>query len=198
MRTVDPARHLARRNQILASAATAFADRGYDNTTVKDLCAAAGVGSGTLFHYFADKRAVFHALLEEDRDTTIADLRQIIDPDPATRLWLVVERLNADLKDPAAGQFMLAILGQAMVDPQIAEILGPVDKVAEEILRKCVAELIAADQVSGWEPSAAATWIRSIVDGTYLRCAEDGFDAVGEAAIQRQVISRMLGLETPE
>ncbi len=66
MRMVDPERHAARRTQILEGAATAFAQKGYDNTTVKHVYTAAGVGSGTLFHYFADKRAIFHGVLEAD------------------------------------------------------------------------------------------------------------------------------------
>ena len=37
MRKVDPERHAARRAQILDGAAIAFAQKGYDNTTVKDV-----------------------------------------------------------------------------------------------------------------------------------------------------------------
>jgi len=195
MRTVDPVRHAARRRHILEGAAVAFAERGFDNTTVKDLCSAAGVGSGTLFHYFADKRAVFHALLDLDRDTTVADLRAIAHDDPAQRLWAVVDRLTEDLSDPAAGAFMLAILGQLTTDPRVGEILGEIDRVAEEILRDTMEDLLTNGGATGWDAADAATWIRSIVDGLYLRCADDGFDPAAEQARLRLVLTRMLGLD---
>ena len=85
MRMVDPERHAARRTQILEGAATAFAQKGYDNTTVKHVYTAAGVGSGTLFHYFADKRAIFHGVLE-------ADLAAIDVTDARAGMWAVIDR----------------------------------------------------------------------------------------------------------
>ncbi len=196
MRTVDPERHAARRRQILDGAAMAFAHRGFDNTTVKDLCASAGVGSGTLFHYFVDKRAVFHAILEDDRDRTIADLGAITVADPDERLWSIVERLTTDLRDPAAGPMMLAILGQLTVDPRVGEILGETDTAAEAALGAAVAVLAERGEVDGWTPKEAATWIRSIIDGLHLRCADDGFAPDAEIARLHFVIAQMLGLRS--
>jgi AcrR family transcriptional regulator len=54
-----------RRAQILAHARRVFAGRGYHATNVADLCEAAGIGRGTLYQYFDNKRQVFFAVVEE-------------------------------------------------------------------------------------------------------------------------------------
>ncbi|MFD1858836.1 TetR/AcrR family transcriptional regulator [Aeromicrobium camelliae] len=197
MRTVDPARHAARRAQILAGAAEAFAQKGYDRTTVKDICRSSGVGSGTLFHYFTDKRAIFHAVLEADRDVTLADLADLDMRDPLSAFWHVVERITQDLRDPTAGALTLAILGQLTVDPAIGEILGATDAYAQALLADLITRLQADGQADpDWDAAHAAQWVHSVIDGLYLRCMDDGFDADHELARLRLVITRMLDLRT--
>lgn len=46
------------RTKILQAALQLFAKRGYDGTTTKDLAKSAGVAEGTLFRYFANKKAI--------------------------------------------------------------------------------------------------------------------------------------------
>lgn len=58
---MDPA---TRREQILKAATEVFAERGYHATRVSDIQDRAGVARGTVYLYFASKRAVFDALVE--------------------------------------------------------------------------------------------------------------------------------------
>lgn len=46
------------RTKILQAALQLFAKRGFDGTTTKDLAKSAGVAEGTLFRYFANKKAI--------------------------------------------------------------------------------------------------------------------------------------------
>ena len=191
MRTVDAERHAARRTQILEGAAAAFAQKGYDNTTVKDVYTAAGVGSGTLFHYFADKRAIFHGVLEADRDALLADLAAIDITEARAGLWAVIDRMAADLHDPAVGSMMLAILGQLTVDLRVAEILDEGGAGARALLADLIGRLQAAgDADPDWDPVHAAEWAQLIVDGLYLRCSDADFDADTELSRLRIVLSR--------
>lgn len=52
------------RTHILAAAEDLFAQKGYDATGINDICQAAGVSKGALYHHFASKQAVFQALLD--------------------------------------------------------------------------------------------------------------------------------------
>ncbi len=52
------------RNRILFEATKLFARQGYHKTTISDICNAAGLTSGALFHYFPTKEALLNAVIE--------------------------------------------------------------------------------------------------------------------------------------
>jgi len=54
-----------KRRIILDAALVAFADRGYHGTAVPEVAAAAGVGTGTLYRYFASKEALVNELYRD-------------------------------------------------------------------------------------------------------------------------------------
>jgi AcrR family transcriptional regulator len=53
----------AARDSILDAAERLFARQGFDSTTIKQIGAEAGVNSALLYYYFADKVALYHAVL---------------------------------------------------------------------------------------------------------------------------------------
>jgi AcrR family transcriptional regulator len=52
------------RSNILAAAAVAFAEQGYDATGVAEICRRAGVSKGAFYHHFSSKQDLFLELLE--------------------------------------------------------------------------------------------------------------------------------------
>jgi AcrR family transcriptional regulator len=73
------------RRSIQEHALRLFLDRGYDNTTVEEIAAAAGVSHMTFFRYFPSKHAVVE---NDDYDPVIAELirRRPADEDPLTAI----------------------------------------------------------------------------------------------------------------
>jgi AcrR family transcriptional regulator len=55
---------MTRRSELLAIAARLFAERGFKNTTVRDIADAAGILSGSLYHHFDSKEAMVDELLD--------------------------------------------------------------------------------------------------------------------------------------
>jgi len=53
-----------KRLQILEAAITVFARDGFHKAKVEDIALAAGVGKGTVYHYFSSKEDLFQAMLE--------------------------------------------------------------------------------------------------------------------------------------
>ncbi len=81
----DPEKH----RRLVESAAEAFARFGFDRAAIDDIAARAGVGKGTVYLYFANKAALFHAVLAEvrvrlsaaappERDDPAAELRRLV------------------------------------------------------------------------------------------------------------------------
>ena len=56
----------SKRRQILDGASKVFMDLGFDGASMGEIARAAGVSKGTLYVYFADKSALFEAILEEE------------------------------------------------------------------------------------------------------------------------------------
>ena len=56
---------VATRERIVVAAVKLFADEGWERTTTRELAAAAGIATGTLFNYFQSKEAVVAALVSE-------------------------------------------------------------------------------------------------------------------------------------
>lgn len=54
-----------RQKQILECAKKVFAERGYHAANISHICAEAGIGRGTLYQYFRNKKAVFTAILRQ-------------------------------------------------------------------------------------------------------------------------------------
>jgi TetR/AcrR family transcriptional regulator, fatty acid metabolism regulator protein len=54
----------ARKKQILDAALKAFAEHGYERTSIAIICKKADIARPTLYQYFKDKRSVFRELLE--------------------------------------------------------------------------------------------------------------------------------------
>jgi len=55
---------ISRRDELLAIAAGLFAERGFKNTTVRDIADAAGILSGSLYHHFDSKESMVDELLD--------------------------------------------------------------------------------------------------------------------------------------
>jgi AcrR family transcriptional regulator len=54
----------SRRDELLAIAGRLFAERGFTNTTVRDIADAAGILSGSLYHHFDSKESMVDELLD--------------------------------------------------------------------------------------------------------------------------------------
>ncbi|WP_414898217.1 TetR/AcrR family transcriptional regulator [Rhodovulum sp. YEN HP10] len=71
----------AKRDQIMAGAMRAFLDKGFDATSVNDICRAAGVSKGTLYVYFADKQDLFVALVAKEREKMFGGVDAVLQSD---------------------------------------------------------------------------------------------------------------------
>src|ERR1051326_31521 len=85
------------RERILNAAMTVFAHNGYSETKMSDIAAAARVSYGLTYHYFANKEAMFAALIQKALKGAL-DLMQSARTQPGTpwdRLrWLTAEMLR--------------------------------------------------------------------------------------------------------
>jgi AcrR family transcriptional regulator len=66
------------RGRLLSAAAHLFRDKGFDRTTVRDIAAAVGIQSGSIFHHFKSKEEILYAVMEEVIRFNTDRLRQAV------------------------------------------------------------------------------------------------------------------------
>lgn len=86
--------YLNTREQILRSAVQLFGTKGYQATSIQDICELAGVSKGAVFHYFNNKNELLFEIHEEIIDILITQCESIFKNDslvPSQKLRELVD-----------------------------------------------------------------------------------------------------------
>ena len=126
-----------RQQHILECAKKVFAERGFHAANISHICTEAGIGRGTLYQYFRNKKAVFTAILRETLDRVQTLLRdrerpEQVAPQSLTRAQAVkwsARRLEQLLEAVFEDERTLGILLREAVglDIDIERLLGEID-----------------------------------------------------------------------
>jgi AcrR family transcriptional regulator len=65
----------SRRQHIIQSAASLFSEKGYFDVSMRDVLAAADIGTGTFYNYFSSKEELLKIILEEFSETIINSIK---------------------------------------------------------------------------------------------------------------------------
>jgi AcrR family transcriptional regulator len=195
MRTVDPEKHRARRTHIIESAVVLFARKGFAETTTADICQAAGISTGSLFHYFPSKQAVFYGIWELDRtewDEVMAAADA--DPDPWAALMAIVDKLAADAAEPIMAGLLVEVIAQAHRDPGFAAGLAENDRRRISGVARLIRRLREAGLADpGLPDEEAARWVLTLTDSFLGRgYPEPERDIDAAVATAREMIARVL------
>ncbi len=87
----------SRREELLAIAAKLFAQRGFKNTTVRDIADAAGILSGSLYHHFDSKESMVDEILDTFQSELFRRYNDVVSSDMDPRLkFETVIRISFD------------------------------------------------------------------------------------------------------
>lgn len=118
-RTPDP----GKRRLILRTAIQVFGAKGFSATTIKDIASSAGIATGTVYTYFADKDDLFRSSFEESWAEFHAGMQHILDDE--SDIEVSVKRLTdfgfdllVDLYPLVRGMYTQANL-QDMLSPHL-------------------------------------------------------------------------------
>ncbi len=137
-----------RRTLLLDAALQLFSERGYRDTSVRDLTRAAGVTEAVLYHYFGGKNDILIAVLSEH--ALFARAGQIIEAAGEAPVPEVLQTLGGEFLRLllARRQLVLTLLSEAPTNPDLANVLshflsGVVDDIAAFLGRRQVRGEIA-------------------------------------------------------
>lgn len=107
---------------LLAAARKLFTERSYAGTGTPEIATAAGVTRGALYHHFADKRALFLGVVEQEAAAVADEIERAAPPSLPPREALIAggEAYLAAMRAPGRTRLLLldgpAVLGRAVMD----------------------------------------------------------------------------------
>lgn len=197
MRTVNPEQHARKRQAILEAAAAEFALNGVDGASTAAICRRAGIGSGTLFHYFPTKIDIFHALFRLDLARNAEGCRKALEQPATEGVWHVVDLLVTDLGDPLVPGLLAAALLQVNRDPAFAAMLAEDETAVRATLTVLLQRLVDDGGSLPFPPSRTARWIQHLVDAGFFAAGDEDYDAAATLAELRTMIGWLIGDQQP-
>jgi TetR/AcrR family transcriptional regulator, repressor for uid operon len=195
MRTIDPIKQQAKRQQIVDAAITCFAKSGFHATSTAQICAQAGMSPGNLFHYFPSKDAIIQAIAELDRrETTQALARLGKAPNVVEGLQDLAREVLHAAADPTYAAISIEIAAEAARNPQVAALFAANDELARAGL---IAQLQRGVEGGHVDPnldlSQTAQWLIALLEGGVGRVAIDpNFDVAAHQVTLVALIRRFL------
>lgn len=110
------------RTALLSAARRLFVEKSYAETATPDIVAAAGVTRGALYHHFADKQALFRAVVEQEASQVADEIERAAPASSNARTALLEggRAFVAAMAAPGRTRLLLldgpAVLGRAVMD----------------------------------------------------------------------------------
>ena len=139
-----------RRAELLDRASALFLRHGYENVSLNELIADAGVSKGAFYHWFPSKDALVATLAERsarDAFAGVADAVATCDGDALDRLNAVL-RAGFDINMKMTGPEQLAAM-VSLLRPDNAHLYGRILAVEQELYRPMLTRLISKGVADG-------------------------------------------------
>jgi AcrR family transcriptional regulator len=180
-----------RRAELLDRATGLFLRHGYDNVSLNDLIADAGVSKGAFYHWFPSKDALIEALAERSAREAFAGIEQAVagcDGDALDRLNAVL-RAGFDVKMEIAGPDQLAAM-VSLLRPANAHLYGRIVAVEQALFRPLLTRLISDGVADGvfdtFDPEGVADMIYGLAARTNSNVV-DVLQAADESAREQAI-----------
>lgn len=160
------------RKRVLASAASVFAQKGYDGASIAEIAGAAGVTGGAIYAHFPSKAELFAATLHAHGTGEIDRLLSVGDTGAEAIEMVHARGVALTHRDPQDGSLLIEAIVAARRHPEVAELI--VTEFAQREDR--FADLLRAGQGEGAidgriRPAAVARFISMVSLGSLLASA---------------------------
>ena len=174
MRRSNAQLQVDRRAEILDAAQRCFAQRGFHQTSMQEICGEAGMSAGNLYRYFPSKEAIIAGIAERDRAEVAQDFAHA---DLSQGLFAVLEGLAHyyfSVRSIEQVKLCTEVMSEARRNPEIARISASFDA----DVRKWLVDMFRSAAERGDIPKdadieGAVDMLMVIADGIWWRRALD-------------------------
>ena len=160
-------RRLAQREKILDAARKVFARKGMA-ATMGEIAAEASVSHGLAYHYFANKEALFHALVEQTLQTDPAGLQRVLEGPgtPWERLALLLAKLVSFRRENPEWYQILDQVERSETTPNdLRELMDRQGQLFFTVLRQLIAGGQATGEVAAGDPDQLVSAVAAYLEG---------------------------------
>lgn len=174
---ITTAHEQGQRDRILEAATRCFAERGFHEATIQDICDRAGLSKGGLYTYFRSKDEILAALIENNLSDALRWAQSAADQGGSalqrlervseTLIERIIEAHDAKAHTP---QLMLEVWAEASKDPQLGDLLARGYDQWRTFVTALFREGIAAGEIrADIDPELLAEIVVAMFDGLTLR-----------------------------
>ena len=159
------------KERILKAARTIFAYKGYSETKMTDIAAAAKVSYGLAYHYFKDKDELFTKIIEAALNSSVALMRETMarSGTPWERLyWLTSRMLHGARENPEAFMVVMQAFANEAIPNEARAIAWKSGAVSLEMITKLVVDGQATGEVVAGDPDHLASVFGWCIQGMAL------------------------------
>jgi AcrR family transcriptional regulator len=160
-----------RRSELLDCAQRLFLARGYDNVSLNEVIAEAGVSKGAFYHYFSSKEALLEALASRFAQQALAAVQDVLDNpdlDALTRLNAFMARSRQKKIENAAAEWTLF---DVLFRPENVVLFHRVSAAASAlftpVLTKIVAQGVKEGVFNTFDPEGVADMLLQLGAATH-------------------------------
>jgi TetR/AcrR family transcriptional regulator len=114
-------------DRILKKALELFSEKGYDATSVREICEGAGITKPTLYHFYGSKEGVYRAIVESALAGFRSDVMRALDSEGTLRDRLVrmaQAYMEATRREPDLARFVMALIHNSPRSAPATDLVG--------------------------------------------------------------------------
>ena len=153
----------AKRSQILNIALQLFSENGFQNTSIQDICKAAGVSVGSVYFYFPNKESIYEAvyqMITEEYENRVGNALRGLSDIRAIILKLIEVAISYSVPNVDKSRFFL-------MNSSLNDLKTKRDnalKGAVPFIQKLLDEAVSKGEIASFDTEMAAV---SFIYGTY-------------------------------
>jgi len=180
----------AQRAKILESASKVFARKGMA-TTMVDVTVEASVSQGLAYRYFANKEALFHALVEQAMQVSPVIMLEMPGT-PGEHLTLLVKKMvEMRREQPEFFQLLDQVPGSETMLEDFHTLLRRRGQIFLDLLRQLIVEAQETSEVIAGDPDQLVTAIAACLEGL-TRLALHNPEQIKKHCPDTEILLRML------
>lgn len=195
MRTANLQHQTDRRAAILDAAERCFSRAGFHQTSMNDICQAAGMSPGNLYRYFPSKEAIIAGITERHRAQIAANFDAVENAPSFYEGMAAMARVYMVERSAEEVNLGIEIMAECRRNPAIARLFYDLEDEVQARLVKLLKSAAARGEINpSTDFESAAAMVSVIADGISLRrVADRGFDAERMLPLVFRMVGDLLG-----